>query len=423
MDNGYNEEKEKLDTVEKCLERIRELEREVEKEREANRSKNEFIARLSHDIRTPAGAICNLAQFALVDMDNAAALKKDIERIDLSGRFLVSLVDDALDISEIESGRMRITPSRTSYKEYLKELRNIIVPMCEQKDIHCRIIVQTKATPPDLYADFMRIKQILINVISNAVKYTPPGGTITYRSEGHIDASGKAVFGFTVNDTGIGMTDDFKAHVFEKFAQDTENPYRNKNEIGSGLGLFITKRMVDLLGGSISVHSRLGGGTSVTVRLPYELPQDAENAHSSEAESDMKSDESERKFSGRVLLAEDNEINTEIAMRVFCELGLDVLRAENGEKAVELFEQSAAHEIDVIFMDLRMPVMNGFEAAKNIRSMADERDDARTVPIIAMTADVYRESEERAEDAGMNEFLTKPLNISDIETALKKYLK
>ena len=137
----------------------------------------------------------------------------------------------------------------------------------------------------------------------------------------------------------------------------------------------------------------------------------------------MKSDESERKFSGRVLLAEDNEINTEIAMRVFCELGLDVLRAENGEKAVELFEQSAAHEIDVIFMDLRMPVMNGFEAAKNIRSMADERDDARTVPIIAMTADVYRESEERAEDAGMNEFLTKPLNISDIETALKKYLK
>jgi len=397
-----------------------------EVEQRANRAKTEFISRISHDIRTPIGQVLNLTEFAKADKDDPKKLDEDLDKIDSSGRFLLSLINDVLDVSQIESGLMVMHPTTMRYEDYMADLRNIMEPMCENKGLTCKIeAADAPGDLPDLYCDEVRLKQVTLNLISNAVKYTPYGGTVTYVSESHAREDGGLAFGFTITDTGVGMTPDFMNHMFERFTRDVDNELRDTTQMGSGLGLNLVKSMIDLMGGTISYQSEVGEGTSVTVRIDFEpAPKDATptqavgTASRDENEDEDAAPEEGPRYEGRVLLVEDNLINTEIARRFLEELGLDVDHAENGVEAVEKFSASEVGSYRVVFMDIQMPKMNGHEATRAIRAL--DRADAKGVPVIAMTADAFKEARDESEDAGMNGFITKPLVIDEICAILDK---
>jgi len=391
-----------------------------EVEQQANKAKTEFISRISHDIRTPIGQVLNLTAFAKADKNDPGKLDEDLDRIDSSGRFLLSLINDVLDVSQIESGLMEMHPAPVSYQSYIADTRNILVPLCESKGLKCEIIeAEDKDTLPALYCDEVRLKQITLNLISNAVKYTPAGGTITYRSESHAKEDGSLAFAFTLSDTGVGMTKEFMEHMFDKFTRDTKNELRDSTQMGSGLGLYLVKNMVTLMGGTIEYQSEQGKGTSVSVRIDMEKAPAAPETQAEDRAADSKA-QPDHHYSGYVLLVEDNEINTEIACRMFEELGLTVDHAADGEEAVSKFSESAEGYYRVIFMDIQMPKMNGYDATRAIRGLS--RRDAATVPVIAMTADAFKDAMDASAEAGMTGFITKPLIISQICGILDEYM-
>ena len=394
--------------------------REVsEVEQRANKAKTDFISRISHDIRTPIGQVLNLTGFAKADKNDPEKLDEDLDRIDSSGRFLLSLINDVLDVSQIESGLMEMHPTVTTYKEYINDIRNIMVPMCENKGLRCVITEAEDADSlPPLYCDEVRLKQITLNLISNAVKYTPAGGTVTYTSESKPNADGGLAFGFTLSDTGVGMTKEFMETMYDKFTRDTGNALRDSSQMGSGLGLYLVKSMIDLMGGTIEYDSKQGEGTSVTVRVNLEKAPEDEVAAKA-AGSDAGEKNASGSYSGRALLAEDNEINTAIAVRMLGELGLDVECASDGKQAVEKFAESAEGYYRIVFMDLQMPEMNGYDATRSIREM--ERSDAQTIPVIAMTADAFKDAEDASRESGMTGFITKPLIVDQICEILDRF--
>jgi len=390
------------------------LQEALEEARKANEAKTEFISRISHDIRTPIGAILNLTQFAQQDIDEPAKLKNDIDRIHSSGTFLLSLINDVLDISKVDSGRIELHPEPYDYREYLADLKNILEPMCHEKQI--TLEMEMKHTDRHyIIVDKIRLRQIALNILSNAVKYTPAGGTVRYSSNAVAAGGSNLLFTMVVEDTGIGMSEEFLKHVFDEFTQETDNPLRQKGMTGTGLGMSIVKKMVELMGGTIGIESRTGEGTKVTITLPVETIEDAA-VEEMQAHLAQEAEGSVLPEGLRILLAEDNEINTEIALRVFETMGAAVDHACNGQEAVRLFTQSDTDEYRAIFMDIQMPVMDGYEAARQIRQL--DRMDAAAVPIIAMTADAYTEAMEKAKEAGMNAFLTKPLEIDKIRKVL-----
>jgi len=384
-------------------------------EQQANRAKTEFISRISHDIRTPIGQVLNLAEFARADIDNREKLTEDLDRIDSSGRFLLSLINDVLDVSQIESGLMEMHPEAVSYDRFMTDIRNIMLPLCESKGLTCEVSEpEDVSSLPALYCDEVRLKQITLNLISNAVKYTPAGGSVRFISECRAREDGGVDFGYTITDTGVGMTPEFMEHMFEKFTRDTGNKLRDSAQMGSGLGLYLVRNMVTLMGGTVSYESTQGEGTSVTVRIPLEKAPEDESTRAAGAAAGAGAEgaageapEPERHYRGRVLLAEDNVINTEIARRMLEELGLTVECAADGRAAVDLFAESGEGTYSLIFMDIQMPVMNGYEATRAIRKL--DRDDAETIPIIAMTADAFKDAEEESQLSGMSGFITKPL--------------
>ena len=395
--------------------------REVsEVEQQANKAKTEFISRISHDIRTPIGQVLNLTEFAKADKDDPEKLTEDLDRIDSSGRFLLSLINDVLDVSQIESGLMEMHPTVTTYKDYMADIRNIMIPMCENKGLKCEIISENEDEIPDMYCDSVRLKQITLNLISNAVKYTPYGGTITYISESGTNKDGGLSFGFTLKDTGVGMTKEFMENMYDKFTRDTGNELRDKTQMGSGLGLYLVKNMVDLMNGTIEYQSELGEGTSVTVHVDFDkAPETAAYESGNRASAGNDNENADAKYKGNVLLVEDNELNMMIATRMLEELGLTVDYAADGEEAVNKFRDSAGDAYRLIFMDIQMPKMNGYDATRAIRGM--ERTDAQTIPIIAMTADAFKDAEDESKMSGMTGFITKPLIIDQICSILDKY--
>ena len=380
-------------------------------EQQANQAKTEFISRISHDIRTPIGQVLNLTEFARKDKDDPEKLDEDLSRIDTSGKFLLSLINDVLDVSQIESGRMELHPEVSTYSDYMNDIRNLMVPLCENRGLKCEFRgMENEKELPDMYCDVVRLKQITLNLISNAVKYTNEG-TVTYISESRAREDGGLSFGYTLEDTGVGMTEEFMEHMFDKFTRDTKNELRDSTQMGSGLGLYLVKNMVTLMGGTIEYHSEKGKGTRVTVRMEMDkAPEDAKKKTAGSEKMSM------RQFRGKILLAEDNEINTEIALRLLEEMGLTVACAENGEEAVEKFAASAEGEFDLIFMDIQMPKVDGYEATRQIRTL--ERSDAETVPVVAMTANAFTDAMEESKAAGMTGFITKPLVITQIYEAL-----
>jgi len=382
----------------------------------SNRAKTEFISRISHDIRTPIGAIQNLTEFAMQDIDDPEKLRSDLEKIESSNQFLLSLINDVLDISRVDSGKIELTPEPYPFDEFITNIRNIMDPMCAEKGIGFEM-TSDGGKRGVIVADKIRVNQIVLNIFSNAVKYTPEGGHITYISHSRQLEGGQALFAFTVKDTGIGMSKEFQQRMFDEFSQEYDNPGRASGITGTGLGLAIVKRMVDLMDGEISVRSDVGKGTAFTVRIVF--PDALANPEYVQSLETHGEESPERlKFKGHILVAEDNEINQAIAVRIFEECGLKVDLACDGCEALERFSSQPEGTYDAIFMDIQMPNMNGYEATRAIRALAGE--EARTIPIIAMTADAFEEAMRKAEEAGMNEYVTKPLNVDYIMQILSK---
>ncbi|MBQ9539329.1 MAG: response regulator, partial [Treponema sp.] len=384
----------------------------------ANRAKSEFVSRISHDIRTPIGAIQNLTQFAKMDVDNKAKLMHDLEQIETSNKFLLSLINDVLDISKVDKGQIKLIPEVYPYREYIDNIQNIMEPMCSKKGLHWQMNIVEKGYGGAAIIDRVRMNQISLNLLSNAVKYTPECGEVTYTSKSRVLDDGSFMLAFEVKDNGIGMSEEFQKHMFEEFSQEYDNGNRPKGITGTGLGLAIVKRMVDLMGGKLIVESELGIGTCINVEIPCQFRTDSEinKAAEEEAVYEKQNEDAKINLPGKVLLAEDNPINVDIAMTFLEMFGCKVEHAENGKEAVELFAFSKPKEYSVILMDIQMPFMDGYEATKRIRAL--KREDAKTVPIIAMTADAFEDARQRAYDAGVDDYLTKPLNAKELKRRL-----
>ncbi|MBQ7515002.1 MAG: PAS domain-containing protein [Schwartzia sp.] len=375
----------------------------------AGEAKTMFLASISHDMRTPLNGIIGFTRLAMETEDTAK--KQDyLQKIKFSGELLLSLVNDTLELSRIESGRYVLMPEKNDFAEVLD---GVIVPVrasASEKDVH--LAVDIAAPPrPSLNVDKLKFQEIILNLLSNAVKFTAPGGAVVFSVDFPSPAIGGCNARFIVQDTGIGISQDFIGKIFEPFMQ--ERTAKTQNIAGTGLGLTIVKRVVDRMGGSITVESELGVGTKFTVLLPLEFIDEAGAATRMNlgAETDFRG--------GRVLLCEDNALNTEIARTLLEDRGLSVVCAANGREGVEAFRASAPGEFAAVFMDIRMPEMDGYEAACCIRVL--DRSDAATVPIIAMTADAYAEDIKRCHDVGMNDHIAKPIDPVKLFNTLAKW--
>ncbi len=377
----------------------------------ANEAKTEFISRISHDIRTPLTAISGLTDLALEEIDDPKKLREDLENIRLAAKFLRSLMDDVLDVSRMDSGKITLDPQPLRKKHVVKEIVSLFQLTCAEKGIHFVTDLEERFFP--VLADRNRLKQILLNLLSNAMHYTPRGGTITYRIRQERLPDGSIAMEFSVRDTGIGMSKEYIDHCFEPFTQDMENKSRKDLGGGTGLGLSIVHKLVGLMNGEIRVASEVNVGTEITCRFVF--PETRETSVSPEGD-----EERPDYLCGRVLLADDNYVNTRIATRMLEHLGAAVDCASDGAEAVERFRASVPGSYRLILMDIQMPRMNGYEATAAIRQI--DRPDSRTVPIYAMTANAFAEAERQGFLAGMNGYLTKPIDRKKLSEVLRKCL-
>ncbi len=389
---------------------MRELEEMRRTAEQASRAKSDFLSNMSHDIRTPMNGIVGMTAIANANLDDKEQVKHCLEKISASGRHLLGLINDILDMSRIESGKLDLHPETISLSETLEGVVTIVQPQIQTK----KQIFETDHTelPCEFVrCDSVRLNQILLNLLGNAVKFTPEGGKISLscREEDSPEGENYVRVRFSVRDTGIGMSEEFQAKVFEAFAREDDGRVRQIE--GSGLGMAITKHLVDAMHGSIGLNSRPGEGTEFYLVFDFER---------SEGERKPVEEPAVYDFGGRrVLLAEDNDLNREIATELLSEVGLVVESAENGKLCADLFAASEPGYYEAIFMDLRMPVMNGYEATVAIRSM--DRPDAATVPIIAMSADAFSDDVSRCLACGMNAHTAKPIDMSLVCKILAKY--
>lgn len=388
-----------------------ELERALEEAERANYAKSEFLSRMSHDIRTPMNAIIGMTAIAREEKDEKK-VKEYLEKIEGSGKFLLGLINDILDISKIESGKIQLKTEGVYFKSLIESVESTVIPLMEEKKIKFRL--EQKLNYEYILVDEVRFKQIFFNLLSNAAKYTPEGGCVSLTAEELSREGKKCLVRFLVSDNGIGMSPKFLGHAFEPFMQEW-NENRAQNQ-GTGLGLAIVKNLVTLMKGNIEVQSEQGRGTVFTVELPLTLAE-----KSGEKEELQQLEEFDCLRGKRVLLVEDNRINTLVARQLLENKGIKVEHAENGKSALDLFQISERNRYDLILMDIRMPVMNGLEATEQIRGL--EREDAKTIPIIAMTANAYDEDVQKSMQAGMNGHLAKPIEQQLFYKELLKWMK
>lgn len=388
------------------------LEQALEEAEQANGAKSEFLAHMSHDIRTPMNAIIGLTSIAKEECKDER-IYSYLERIEGSSQFLLGLINDILDISKIESGNLRLKPRVLHLKEFDTSVDTSIRPLMEKKNL--RFIYEMRCGVDCIYADAVRFNQIFFNVLSNAAKYTQEGGEVAFTAHS-LRKEGKTEWvRFSVRDNGIGMSKDFLEHAFEPFVQEANRTISQQWQ-GTGLGLSIVKKLVDMMEGEIHIESERGKGTEVIIDLPLTIamPEDREEKIKEKGPTqDLKG--------VRVLLVEDNEINTFVARRIMEAQGVLVEHAGNGQEAVETMLKSEEGYYDMIIMDIRMPVMNGLEATKAIRSLP--RGDAKNIPIIAMTANAYDEDMRMSLDAGMNAHLAKPIEPQLLLDTIRKYVR
>ena len=393
-----------------------ELELAIWHETAANRAKREFLFNMSHDIRTPMNAIIGFTSLAETHIQNQEQVLDYLKKIATASRHLLSLINDVLDMSRIESGRVMLETRPVHLPELVRELQDIIQSGIADKRLSFSVDL-ADIVNEDLIADPMRLNQILLNILSNAVKFTQPGGAIALRiAQIHPSPEGFADYVFRIRDNGIGMSEAFRAHIFEQFAREKTSTVSKIQ--GTGLGMSITKSLVDMMGGTITVESEPGKGSEFVVSLRFPVSkkrEDSEQTHRQAAP--MKAS-----FSGkRLLVVEDNALNMEIATTVLREAGFDVDTAENGRIAVEKVRSSPEKYYDAILMDIQMPEMNGYEAAERIRALPEKGK--AEIPILAMTANAFEEDRKNALDAGMNEHISKPIDVELLLSILQAVLK
>ena len=390
-------------------EHMNKLQAALTEARSADAAKTEFLSRVSHDIRTPMNIIKGMTEFAYQDAADPEKLRHDLDRISAANTFLLSLINDVLDISRIDSGKIELHLQPYPYREFTGNIRAIMEPLCRANGINFRMSCMEGSHT--IIVDKVRLNQILLNLLTNAAKYTPAGGLVEFESGAAPEGPDSLRCFFVVRDTGLGMSEEFQKRMFEPFTQENSAP-SSLTTGGSGLGLAIVKRLVALLGGEIAVKSAPGRGTEFTVSFCFRCFSDDEEQEAEAATA------SAGRLCGRVLLAEDNEINAEIAQRLLESFGLSVVTARNGAEALELFKSSAPDSIAAVLMDIQMPVMDGYEAAKSLRALA--RPDAACVPIIAMTANAYSEDVKKCFAAGMNGHVAKPVDADKLYDELAR---
>ena len=377
-----------------------ELLRTAKKAEAANEAKTEFLQRMSHDIRTPINGICGMINVADHYADNMEKQTECRAKIKKTSHLLLELINEVLDMSKLESDEVVLEEIPFNLNSIFEEILGVIEHMAAEQNI--RIIWEEKeVTHWNLIGSPVHVKRILMNILSNAVKYNKENGYV-YISCREIPSKQTAMttLEFVCRDTGIGMTEAFQKRIFEPFAQ--EHAGSRTKFAGTGLGMPITKKLVEKMGGTISFESKEGTGTTFVIRIPFQIDADMKDRTETE-------EKTETSIQGlHVLLTEDNELNMEIAEFVLQNEGAVVTKAWNGQKAVDIFRKNRPGEFDVILMDIMMPVMNGYEAAKMIRSL--DREDAKVIPIIAMTANAFTEDKMRAKEAGMDEHIAKPVD-------------
>ena len=417
---------------EKAREELEEKNRELERSKEAlaeallaaedaNRAKTQFLNSMSHDIRTPMNAIVGFTALASANIDDTELVSDYLDKISVSSKHLLSLINDVLDMSRIESGKVNIEVTDTHLPDLVADIETIVRPSIDEK--RQEFVVDTRGLEhEDVVVDRLRLNQVLLNILSNAVKFTPEGGSIRLVvGELPSDDPDVANLEFRVRDNGIGMSEEFQEKVFDAFTREETSTVSGIS--GTGLGMAITKNIVELMGGDISVTSKVGEGSEFVVRLSCAVCDEAVGR------GDRVSRDDATESAGgpaadlvgcRVLLVEDNQMNQLIAVRILENEGVLVDVADDGVEALQMIEEADADRYDVILMDVQMPRMDGHEATRRIRALADERK-AR-LPIIAMTANAFEEDERLAREAGMNDYLPKPYEIDQVLTVISRNL-
>lgn len=395
----------------------RRLRAEAARADSSSRAKSEFLSNMSHDIRTPMTAILNLTDLSLDELDQPELLKEDLRKIRVSGHYLMGLLNDVLDMSRIESGKMTLNPSVYTHAAFVNYMDSMTAPLCKQRKIS--FTWDKGSTGYDVYVDVTRFNQVFYNILSNAIKYTPEGGSVSLLVTNNHVKDGMLYCDFVIRDTGIGMSEKFQQKLFTPFERaENVNAYA-----GTGLGLSITKQIVDLMHGSIRIDSAPGKGTTVTLTLPMPLATE-EQRRSSGAGCPVKADGAAHDDGGReirILLAEDHRLNQEIITRLLEKRSCDVQCTSDGAEALAAFSGSPAGYYAAIIMDIRMPVMNGLAAAQAIRAL--NRSDAATVPIIAISANAYDEDVKKSMAAGMNAHLSKPIEPEKLYEVLAQLIQ
>ncbi len=397
--NGYHQDiTETMMTRKKQEQSILEL---LERVRQANSAKSEFLSHMSHDLRTPINGILGMLTILEKSQDDLKQQKECWKKIRVSTEHLLSLVNDVLLISKLESGRPAEVEEHFDLRAALEDCITLLSPMAEERGIRLEL-EEPELQHNRVIGNPLHLKQILMNVIDNALKYNRSHGSVFVRAEETAFEDGIVSCRFMVKDTGIGIGEDFKEHIFEPFTQEHQDARTNYN--GVGLGMSIVKKLVDQMKGAVAVDSQIGKGSVIKITLPIRVDETF-NQQPADEEQDEQGD-----IAGmRVLLVEDNEINCEIVEYILREADAEVVTVNNGKAAVDAFAAAAPETFDCILMDLMMPVMSGYEATRVIRAL--DRTDAKTVPIIALSANAFEEDIALAKDAGMNEHLAKPMDI------------
>ena len=380
----------------------------------ANKAKSAFLLSISHDIRTPMNAIIGFTNIAL-HQNTVSDIHDSLEKVQKSSNHLLSLLNDVLDFTRIESGKVTISPEPVDITQLTDNVQAIMNGLLYTRNLKFEL---HREIPKNLYvlADVVRIREVLVNLLGNAVKFTKDGGKITLDISSYPGADEKHIITrYVVRDNGIGMSEEFQKKLFDPFSQEDDANARTQYK-GTGLGMAITKKYVDMMGGSIAVESKKGVGSTFTVEIPLELPEQVIQLEQKQ--------HLHRDLTGiHVLMAEDNDLNAELATIMLEDAGMTVTRASDGKEVVNLFKNHPRGTYDLILMDIMMPNMDGHQAAKAIRTLGIERSDAVTIPIIALSANAFIDDIQESLDSGMNDHISKPINMEELIDTITKYIK
>ena len=387
----------------------------------ASKAKSTFLSNMSHDIRTPMNAIIGFATLALDDIRDGKKVEDYLSKILSSSKHLLGLINDILDMSRIESGKVILEEQETDLVTTLQELQSIMEGQAKERKLKLHVDY-SNLRDRHVYCDKTRLNQVMFNLLANAVKFTSEGGSIWLtmsQLEPTYEVEDRAIYEIRVKDTGIGMDKEFIKHIFEPFERERTSTVSKIQ--GTGLGMAITKNIVDMMGGTIEVESQKGVGTEFIIRLELRLQAEARVANEDGTKQHGHA-EGVAEFAGkRLLLAEDNELNREIACMLLSKYGFVIDTAENGQEAVDLVAASAPDYYDLVLMDIQMPVMDGHEATRRIRNLKDK--ELAKVPVVAMTANAFDEDRKAAKECGMNGFISKPINMQEVVQALRMCLQ